>query len=76
LAAGNGKLIIEDNEITCRIVEGEEEEQFWKEANEKRATQRTQKYGGKRGHHVGQKRKYDRNHESKSPKKVKDTSTN
>jgi len=69
LAAGNGKLVIGDNEVTSRIVEGEEEAQFWKEANEKRAAQRTQKnerYAGgkrrassKRGRRVGQKQKRD-----------------
>jgi hypothetical protein len=70
LAAENGKLVIGDNEVTSRIVEGEEEAQFWKEANEKRAAQRTQKNerytGGKRrasgkrgGRRGGQKRKRD-----------------
>ncbi len=63
LEAGNGRLIIGDNEVTSRIVEGEEEAQFWKEANEKRAVQRTQKNkryaGGKRRRRVGQKRKHD-----------------
>ncbi|CAF0734195.1 unnamed protein product [Rotaria sordida] len=53
LAAGQGKLMIDDKEVICRIVEGDEEVQFWKEANEKRAAQRTKKSerfgGGKRG---------------------------
>jgi len=43
LAAGQGKLVIGDKEVTTRVVEGEEEAQFWKEANEKRASQRTKK---------------------------------
>jgi hypothetical protein len=53
LAAGSGKLTIGDKEVTSRVVEGEEETQFWKEANEKRAVERTKKGarfgGGKRG---------------------------
>jgi hypothetical protein len=40
LAAENGKLKIGDNEVTSRVVEGEEEAQFWKVANEKRAAQK------------------------------------
>jgi hypothetical protein len=69
LAAENGKLKIGNNEVTSRVVEGEEETQFWKEANEKRAAQRTQKndrYAGgkrggrsKRGRHGPYKRKRD-----------------
>ncbi|CAF0852962.1 unnamed protein product [Adineta steineri] len=75
LAAGQGKLAIGDKEVTSRIVEGEEETQFWKEANEKRAAERTKKHqrfgGNKRGGHgkrntrggggggFGQKRKRD-----------------
>jgi hypothetical protein len=69
LTAENGKLVIGDNEVTSRIVEGEEEAKFWKEANEKRAAHRTQKNeryaggkrraSGKRGRYVGQKRKRD-----------------
>jgi len=73
LAAGNGKLIIGDKEVTSRVVEGEEEAQFWKEANEKRAAERIKKgerFGGnKRGARSnkrnrrggGQKRKHNRN---------------
>lgn len=65
LATGNGKLTIQDKEITARVIEGDEEAKFWKEANEKRAVQRTQKgeqrfAGGKRGkrnRRGGQKRK-------------------
>jgi hypothetical protein len=68
LAAENGKLIIGDKEVTTRLVQGEEEVQFWKQANQKRAAQRTQKnqrYAagkrtGKRGGGFGQKRKRDR----------------
>jgi hypothetical protein len=66
LAAGNGKLVIGDNEVTSRIVENEEEIQFWKETNEKRVAQRTQKNeqnterkrrrSGKQGPHGEQKR--------------------
>jgi len=52
LAAGQGKLMIGNKEISSRVVEGEEEAQFWKEANEKRAAHRTKKSdrfsGGKR----------------------------
>jgi len=69
LAAGNGKLMIGDKEVTSRIVEGEEEIQFWKEANEKRAKERIKKsdrFGGnkrgtrnKRNRHGGQKRKHN-----------------
>jgi len=71
LAAGNGKLVIGNTEVTTRIVEGEEEAKFWKEANEKRAVQRTQKGersggGGRRGggrggrgNNRGKKRKYN-----------------
>ena len=61
--------MIGNNEVTSRVVEGEEEAQFWKEANEKRATQRTQKSeryaggkrrgSGKRGGRVAPKRKRD-----------------
>lgn len=64
LAAGDGKLVINNKEVKSRIVEGEEEDKFWKEANEKRAASRTQKNerftGGKRGKRPrrgGQKRK-------------------
>jgi len=87
LADGNGKLVIGDNEVTSRIVEGEEEAQFWKEANEKRAAQRTQRnerYTGakrrgnsKRGRRVGQKQKRDQDQDededepSTEPKSVK-----
>ncbi len=49
LAAGGGKLVIADKEVISRVVEGEEEAQFWKEANEKRAVERTKKgdrFGG------------------------------
>jgi len=53
LAADNGKLVIGSTEVTPRILEGEEEANFLKEANEKRAAHRTQKGdrfgGGKRG---------------------------
>jgi len=72
LEAGKGKLVIGSKEVTGRVVEGEEEAQFWKEANEKRAAQRTKKNDrfaggkrggrGKRGHRGGgggQKRKHD-----------------
>jgi len=73
LATGNGKLIVADKEVTSRVVEGEEEAVFWKEANEKRAAQRVKKGdrfgGGKRGggrggrgkrnRYGGQKRKHD-----------------
>ncbi len=55
--------------MTSRVVEGEEEAQFWKEANEKRAVERTKKgdrFGGnkrgvrsKRNRRGGQKRKYN-----------------
>lgn len=50
------------------MVEGEEETQFWKEANEKRAAERTKKgdrFGGnkrgrgKRNRRGGQKRKHN-----------------
>ena len=66
LAAGSGKLVIADKEVTSRVVEGDEETQFWKEANEKRAAERTKKsdrFSGKRGvrgkrnRRGGQKRK-------------------
>lgn len=68
LAAGDGKLVINNKEVTCRVVEGEEEDKFWKEANEKRAASRTQKNerfaGGKRGKRNrrggGQKRKFNK----------------
>ena len=40
LAADDGKLIIGDREIISRVVDGEEETQFWKDANDKRITQR------------------------------------
>lgn len=71
LEAGQGKLVIADKEVTARLVEGEEEAQFWKEANEKRAAERMKKsdrFGGnKRGRGKknrrgggGQKRKFDR----------------
>lgn len=53
LAAGGGKFTVGSKDLTSRVVEGEEEAQFWKEANVKRAAQRTQKSdrfsGGKRG---------------------------
>ncbi|CAF1066460.1 unnamed protein product [Rotaria sordida] len=89
LEVENGKLIIENNEIICRIVEGEEEEQFWKQANEKRAAQRTQKNerynNGKRNgrsqriHRSGKKRKLEQDQElstePKSPKKIENIST-
>jgi hypothetical protein len=62
--------MIGDKEVTSRIVEGEEEAQFWKEANEKRAVERTKKsdrFGGnkrggargKRNRRGTQKRKRD-----------------
>ena len=67
LAAGSGKLTVNGKDVTSRVVEGEEETQFWKEANEKRAAHRTQKSdrfsAGKRGKRArrpgqnGQKRK-------------------
>jgi len=68
LAAGSGKLVVADKEVTSRVVEGEEEAQFWKDANGKRAAQRIKKgdrfsnnkRGGGRGKHNrrgGQKRK-------------------
>jgi len=78
LAAGKGKLVIGDKEVTSRLVEGEEEAQFWKEANEKRAAQRTKKgdrFGGnKRGgrgdkrnnRRGGQKRKHHRGQDDDS----------
>ncbi|CAF0895332.1 unnamed protein product [Adineta ricciae] len=76
LAAGNGKLVIGDKQVTSRVVEGEEEARFWKEANEKRAAQRTQKNerysGGKRGgfskkkRRGGQKRKNNQNQSNES----------
>jgi lupus La protein len=69
LSTGGGKLVIADKEVTSRVVEGEEEAQFWKEANEKRAVERTKKgdrFGGnkrgvrsKRNRRGGQKRKYN-----------------
>jgi len=68
LAAGNGKFEIAGKEVTSRVVEGEEEAQFWKEANEKRAAERTKKsdrFGGnkrgrgKRNRRGGQKRKHN-----------------
>ena len=53
LAAGNGKLVIDGRELVNRVVQGDEEDQFCREANEKRAAQRTKKRdhfsGGKRG---------------------------
>ena len=63
--------MIADKEVTSRVVEGEEEAQFWKEANEKRAAQRTKNNdrfsrGSKRGgfgkgnRRGGQKRKFTR----------------
>lgn len=64
LATGKGKLVIADKEVTSRVVEGDEEAQFWKEANEKRAAERTKKSdrfnnkrGPKRNRRGGQKRK-------------------
>jgi hypothetical protein len=69
LAAGSGKLEIGGKEVSSRVVEGEEETQFWKEANEKRAAERTKKgnrfggnkYGrGKQNRRGGSKRKYNR----------------
>ena len=69
LAAGDGKLIIGDNEVTTRIVEGEEEAEFWKEANEKRAAQRS------RGRQGGFKRKNNQYTNFRSSKKFKNTST-
>lgn len=70
LAAGSGKLVIADKEVTSRVVEGDEETQFWKEANEKRAAERTKKsdrFNNKRGKRNrrgggggGQKRKQKR----------------
>jgi len=69
LAAGNGQLVIGGKEVTSRVVEGEEEAQFWKEANEKRAKERLKKsdrFGGnkrgarnKRIRRGGQKRKHN-----------------
>jgi hypothetical protein len=69
LAAGKGKLMIGDKEVTSRVVEGDEEAQFWKEANVKRAAERIKKserFGGnkrngrnKRVHRGGQKRKHN-----------------
>jgi len=69
LAAGNGQLVIGGKEVTSRVVEGEEEAQFWKEANEKRAKERLKKsdrFGGnkrgarnKRNRRGGQKRKHN-----------------
>ncbi|CAF5073146.1 unnamed protein product, partial [Rotaria magnacalcarata] len=49
LAAGQGKLVIDGKEVISRLVEGEEEVEFWKEANEKRAAERIKKserFGG------------------------------
>lgn len=78
LEAGQGKLVIADKEVTARLVEGEEEVQFWKDANEKRAAERTKKserFGaGKRGRGrktrrgggSGQKRKHDRDDDEDS----------
>ncbi len=71
LAAGDGKLIIGDNQVTTRIVEGEEEAEFWKEANEERSAQRSRK----RGRRDGYKRKNSQETEFQSTKKVRDTST-
>ncbi len=52
--------MIGDKEVTSRVVEGEEEAEFWKEANEKRAAVRTKKgdrFGGnRRGGFGGNKR--------------------
>lgn len=76
LEAGQGKLVIADKEVTARLVEGEEEAQFWKEANEKRAAERMKKsdrFGSnkrgrgkknRRGGGGGQKRKFDRNEDN------------
>ncbi|CAF2634829.1 unnamed protein product [Rotaria sp. Silwood2] len=85
LAIGDGKLIIENNEITCRIVEGEEEAQFWKQANEKRAAQRTQKkerYNSgkrsgrdKRTRRDGQKRKREQDQDNESNNDNEEPST-
>ncbi|CAF0756609.1 unnamed protein product [Adineta ricciae] len=71
LAAAQGKLVIADKEVTSRVVEGDEETQFWKEANAKRAAERTKKgdrFGGnkrggfgKRNRRGGQKRKRNQN---------------
>ncbi|UJR13382.1 hypothetical protein I4U23_000398 [Adineta vaga] len=75
LAAGNGKLVISDKEVNSRVIEGEEETQFWKQANEKRAAQRTHKNerpGRKRGgfnkknRRGGQKRKNNQNQSDES----------
>ncbi|CAF1447226.1 unnamed protein product [Adineta steineri] len=84
LEAGNGKLTIGSNDVTSRVIEGEEETQFWKEANEKRATQRARKNeryanGGRRsgfrkrdGRGDGKrKRGLNQNDESSSLKKIK-----
>ena len=69
LQAGEGKLIIAEKEVMIRVVGGEEEAQFWKEANEKRALERTKKNErhnagkrsgrNKRNRLGGQKRKRD-----------------
>ena len=60
LAADDGKLIIGDREVNCRIVEGEEETRFWRDIHEKRMTR-------PRG-----KRKRDQWKEIRSSKKIKD----
>jgi len=66
LAAYGGKLEINSTEVEPRVVEGEEELKFWKEANEKRAEQRTKKRDGsgrqnKRGGRGGGDRRGGRN---------------
>jgi len=66
LAANGGKLQINSTEVEPRVVEGEEELKFWKEANEKRAEQRTKKRDGggrqnKRGGRGGGDRRGGRN---------------
>lgn len=60
LAADDGKLIIGDREIISRVVEGDEEMQFWKNVNDKRIAQRKGK------------RKRDQSNEWNSLKRLKD----
>lgn len=60
LAADDGKLIIGDREIISRVVEGDEEIQFWKNVNDKRIAQRKGK------------RKRDQSNEWNSLKRLKD----
>ncbi|CAF1120131.1 unnamed protein product [Rotaria magnacalcarata] len=89
LAAGQGKLVIDGKEVISRLVEGEEEVEFWKEANEKRAAERIKKSerfggGGKRGgrggkrnnnRRGGQKRKRDHGRGGDSDSNDEDEST-